>query len=223
MAIEAAKQRIEQVRRDGGIALDLNKLDLTEVPEAIGQLANLQKLELKENQITNLPEAIGQLVNLRVLNVRGNQITSLPEAIGRLVKLQVLDISENQITNLPEAMVELVNLQLLYLQENPLNGELAAAYEHGTASLLQYMRSKSKSHVLGEIVNRFDIESSPFVKDLGRSPEEQLQKNQAAIAIIRGWLEEEVTEEEAKEREIYFEYFKEIVDSTRLPGHKIYS
>jgi hypothetical protein len=63
----------------------------------------------------------------------------------------------------------------------------------------------------------------PFLKHKGRTPEEQLQKNQAALELIRGWLSEEVTEEEAKEREIYFEYFQEIVDSTRLPGHKLYS
>jgi len=50
-----------------------------------------------------------------------------------------------------------------------------------------------------------------------------LPKNQAAIELIRRWLEEEVTEEESKEREIYCEYFQKIVDSTRLPGHKLYS
>lgn len=58
---------------------------------------------------------------------------------------------------------------------------------------------------------------------MGRTKEEQLQKNQSAMELLRGWLEEEVTEEESKQRESYFESFKEIVDSGRLSGHKLYS
>lgn len=48
-------------------------------------------------------------------------------------------------------------------------------------------------------------------------------KESIAMELLRGWLEEEVTEEESKQRESYFESFKEIVDSGRLPGHKLYS
>ncbi|MBC6478943.1 MAG: hypothetical protein GDA56_15410 [Hormoscilla sp. GM7CHS1pb] len=76
--------------------------------------------------------------------------------------------------------------------------------------------------MLEQLDGNRENELTPFLKHKGRSPEEQLQKNQAAIELIRGWLEEEVTEEESKQREIYFEDFQEIIDSTRLPGHKIY-
>lgn len=63
----------------------------------------------------------------------------------------------------------------------------------------------------------------PFLRHMGRTPEEQLQKNQAAMKLLKGWIEEEISEEESKHREIYFNSFKEIVDSERLPGHKLYS
>lgn len=56
-----------------------------------------------------------------------------------------------------------------------------------------------------------------------RTPEEQLQKNQAGIKILRKWLDEKVTPEEAREREIHFELFKQIMDNERPPGHKLYS
>lgn len=66
------------------------------------------------------------------------------------------------------------------------------------------------------------ISVTPFLKHMGRTKEEQLQKNQAAMELLKEWLEEEVTEEESKQREIYLESFKEIVDSERLPEHKLY-
>lgn len=63
----------------------------------------------------------------------------------------------------------------------------------------------------------------PFMKHLGQTPEEQLQKNQSAMKLLRGWIEEEVSEEESKQRESYFESFKKIVDDERMLGHKLYS
>lgn len=64
---------------------------------------------------------------------------------------------------------------------------------------------------------------TPFLKHRGKTAAEQFQKNQAAMKLLKGWIEEEVTEEESKQRENYFESFKEIVDSARMPGHKLYS
>lgn len=64
---------------------------------------------------------------------------------------------------------------------------------------------------------------TPFLKHMGQTPEEQLQKNQSAMNLLRGWIEEEVSEEESKQRESYFDSFKETVDNERLPGHKLYS
>ncbi|MBC6421043.1 MAG: hypothetical protein GDA43_04930 [Hormoscilla sp. SP5CHS1] len=48
--------------------------------------------------------------------------------------------------------------------------------------------------MLEQLDGNSENELTPFLKHKGRSPEEQLQKNQAAIELIRVWLEEEVTE-----------------------------
>ena len=77
--------------------------------------------------------------------------------------------------------------------------------------------------VLHRLESSPKISVPPFLKHMGRTKEEQLQKNQSAMELLRGWLEEEVTEEESKQRESYFESFKEIVDSGRLPERKLYS
>lgn len=64
---------------------------------------------------------------------------------------------------------------------------------------------------------------TPFLKHRGKTEAEQLQKNLAAMKVLKNWIEEEVTEEESTQRESYFESFKEIVDNARMPGHKLYS
>lgn len=55
--------------------------------------------------------------------------------------------------------------------------------------------------------------------------DEQIKRNQPAIAWIREQIrkDEAMTEEEATQAAIEFEQFKEIVDSARPPGNKLYS
>ncbi len=59
--------------------------------------------------------------------------------------------------------------------------------------------------------------------NLDRSPTEQLEQNQAIQAVLRQWLDEKLTPEEATTRAALWEDFKHIVDSSREPGHKLYS
>jgi hypothetical protein len=54
--------------------------------------------------------------------------------------------------------------------------------------------------------------------DLDRIPAEQLQKNLASQAVLRQWLDEEVTPEDLNERKQFWEEFKEIIDSNRESG-----
>jgi hypothetical protein len=58
---------------------------------------------------------------------------------------------------------------------------------------------------------------------LGRTPAEQLAKNKASQVLLRQWLDEEVTSEELSERKQFWEEFKEIIDSNRESGCKLYS
>lgn len=73
--------------------------ELTMLPESIGQLINLQSLNLSGDyrnsvNLTMLPESIGQLTNLQSLNLKWcKELTMLPEWIGQLTNLQSLDLS----------------------------------------------------------------------------------------------------------------------------------
>ena len=78
----------------------LNKNQLTgEIPEELGNLSNLDLLNLEQNQLTGeIPEELSNLSNLRILWLSENQLTGeIPEELGNLSNLQVLDLYDNQL------------------------------------------------------------------------------------------------------------------------------
>jgi hypothetical protein len=91
---------------------------LTTLPPGLNQLAgSLRSLYLNGNFITSLPPEIGDLVNLEKLDVANNQIRALPAEIGRATQLEELRLSGNPISTLP---VEISKLG--YLITLDLNG-----------------------------------------------------------------------------------------------------
>ncbi|MBO1352345.1 MAG: leucine-rich repeat domain-containing protein [Hormoscilla sp. GUM202] len=120
-AYSKAKQRIDQARRDGSTTLDLSRMGLTKVPEAIGKLTNLQELNLSYNQISSLPEVLVKLTSLQRLYLMENQISSLPEGLEKLTSLQELILCFNQISSLPEGLGKLTSLQKLNLSGNEIS------------------------------------------------------------------------------------------------------
>ncbi|MDB9455230.1 COR domain-containing protein [Dolichospermum circinale] len=124
-AYQEAEERIEKARQEGAIVLDLSKMKLTEIPDAIASLTQLQGLDLGNNQLTAIPDAIASLTQLQRLDLRNNQLTAIPDAIASLTQLQRLD-----------------------LRNNPLNPELYAAYEQGTKAVLEYLRAKAEKQII---------------------------------------------------------------------------
>ena len=59
-----AEEKIEQARRDGAAILVLGGMGLTELPESLSHLTQLQSLHLSRNKLTSLPEWLGQLTQL---------------------------------------------------------------------------------------------------------------------------------------------------------------
>jgi internalin A len=115
-----ATRKIQYALKTGAAELDLSGLELTEIPEFIAQLANLQTLYLDNSQLASLPDEITHLTNLQQLDLSSNQLTSLPDAISQLTNLQTLNLSYNQLASLPEAISQLTNLQTLNLSYNQL-------------------------------------------------------------------------------------------------------
>ncbi|PAN31366.1 hypothetical protein PAHAL_5G414000 [Panicum hallii] len=70
--------------------------DITSLPQWLGRLTTLQKLEIRScESLNNLPEWLGDLVSLKDLNIYNcHGIVSLPESIQRLTKLKRLSIQQ---------------------------------------------------------------------------------------------------------------------------------
>ncbi|WP_346292191.1 leucine-rich repeat domain-containing protein [Sphaerothrix gracilis] len=182
-AYREAERRIEVARREGATELDLRSLKLTEGPELIGHLMNLQKLNLggdfwksSRNRLAELPEAIASLTQLQSLDLSGNQLTELPEAIASLTQLQTLDLSANQLTELPETIASLTQLQTLNLSRNQLT-ELPEAI----ASLTQLQTLDLSANQLTELPET--IASLTQLQTLDLS-ENQLTELPEAIALL---------------------------------------
>ncbi len=113
-------QIIEVARRDRVTELDLQSLELTIIPDSIGNLVDLTSLNLYGNNLTILPESIGSLSKLVELSLGNNQLTSLPTSISKLTNLVSLALSYNQFIILPEYIAHLASLTRLYLNQNKL-------------------------------------------------------------------------------------------------------
>ncbi|CDY66405.1 BnaA06g39250D [Brassica napus] len=142
-----------------GKLLSLVRLDLSEncimaLPETIGGLLSLTTLDLHSNRIAQLPESIGDLLNLVNLNLSGNQLTSLPSSFSRLINLEELDLSSNSLSVLPESISSLVSLKKLDVETN--NIEEIPHSISGCSSLKElradYNRLKALPGAVGKIV-----------------------------------------------------------------------
>ena len=101
-AYRKAEEKIEEARRTGATELDLSSgfgaedsMKLTELPESLGQLTQLQTLELSSNQLTALPESMDQFVQLQTLYIHNNQLTALPDSLSQLTQLHTLYAHKN--------------------------------------------------------------------------------------------------------------------------------
>ena len=89
------------------------------LPGEIGNLSNLEVLNLSKSHIKSLPQTIGNLKSLTHLNLSGmKNLRSLPEEIGRLANLQNLDCrdyDENTNFFVPSTILNLKKLRVLHL------------------------------------------------------------------------------------------------------------
>ncbi|TPN82395.1 leucine-rich repeat domain-containing protein [Aquimarina algicola] len=102
-------------------SLNVRSNNLGGIPREIGNLKNLKILELGNNSIATIPVEIGNLDNLERLGMENNNnLNIVPAEIGDLGNLKVLSLSNNFIFNIPAELGDLSNLETLSLSNNKL-------------------------------------------------------------------------------------------------------
>ena len=101
--------------------LDLEVNNIVELPPEIGRLVRLQQLYLYGNQLSTLPVEIGQLRNLTILHLAANtNLTALPSEIGLLNSLESIHLYRTSVSILPSEIGQLSSLQLIEMYQSTL-------------------------------------------------------------------------------------------------------
>ncbi|TSL68187.1 Leucine-rich repeat-containing protein 28 [Bagarius yarrelli] len=100
------------------IELYLHSNNIAFIPQAIGNLARLQSLDVSDNALLVICPEIGRLRSLRHLRLSNNQLKCLPPELGDLKELETLDVSINLLRTLPEQLHQCVSLQCLTADRN---------------------------------------------------------------------------------------------------------
>ncbi|KAJ3329174.1 hypothetical protein HDU76_008470 [Blyttiomyces sp. JEL0837] len=126
------------------------------LPNSIGNLFNLEYLDVSKNQLEGLlPTSLGNLKKLTILNLRKNRFESfIPEELGGLEKARVMLLPRNNLVGqLPPALGKLEVLQMLDLSNNNFNGSLPPSM--GYLRDLEYL-DVSGNRIDGSVPPSFD-------------------------------------------------------------------
>jgi Leucine-rich repeat (LRR) protein len=101
------------------VKLQLGRTCGEKLPESIGNLQYLKELSLNYYRNKNLPDSIGNLKNLAKFELHDTYIEKLPDSIGNLQSLTKLSLVSNEnLESLPNSMGNLQSLKELSLKYN---------------------------------------------------------------------------------------------------------
>jgi Leucine-rich repeat (LRR) protein len=118
MEIKKLPENMSQMISLTSLTVASNK-KLTEIPESIFGVKNLEVLNLSDNNLKIIPEGINNLENLKYLYLTSNSLKSLPD-LSNLIKLEYLELDNNKLNSLPESIIGMENLESMSVYGNPL-------------------------------------------------------------------------------------------------------
>ncbi|MBO1348618.1 MAG: putative Ig domain-containing protein [Hormoscilla sp. GUM202] len=159
--------------------ISLNNNDLSgPLPSELGDLSNLQILELYDNSLNGtLPSELGDLSNLQYLHLYDNSLSgTLPSELGTLANLTRLSLNNNDLSGpLPSGLGELANLTQLNLASNFLRGPIPSELNNFFSNL-QTLELENPPYMETEIPNisatsgeGFDLNVSTYFGDINNN------------------------------------------------------
>lgn len=128
----------------------------------LGQLKNLQYLELYSNNISGqIPSDLGNLTSLVSLDLYLNALSgSIPDTLGKLSKLRFLRLNNNTLSgSIPMSLTNVTTLQVLDLSNNHLSGPVP---DNGSFSLFTPISFANNLNLCGPVTGKPCPGSPPF-------------------------------------------------------------
>ncbi len=132
---------ISNIKKGSNIFVNLNKCNLTKIPQEVYESPNVIRLYFNSNSLQELSLEIGNLIELEDLDLSTNLLTELPESITDLEELTKLNLSNNQLNNkVINRISRLKDLRVLNLADNEID-EISE-----TISSIVYLRELNLSN-----------------------------------------------------------------------------
>ncbi|KAK9111116.1 hypothetical protein Scep_018635 [Stephania cephalantha] len=145
------------------IRVDLGNAALSgQLVAQLGQLRNLQYLELYSNNISGtIPSDLGNLTSLVSLDLYLNNFSGpIPDSLGKLNKLRFLRLNNNSLTgSIPMSLTNVTALQVLDLSNNRLSGPVP---DNGSFSLFTPISFANNLALCGPVTGKPCPGSPPF-------------------------------------------------------------
>ncbi|XP_063283982.1 leucine-rich repeat-containing protein 40 [Pelobates fuscus] len=123
--------------------LDMRNNLLMSLPEEMEAMTRLQSVILSFNRFKTFPDVLYRMPTLETILISTNQIGFVdPLQLKKLTKLSTLDLQNNDIFQVPPELGNCESLRALHLEGNPFRNPRAAILSKGTASILEYLRSR---------------------------------------------------------------------------------
>ncbi|QCD78112.1 disease resistance protein RPM1 [Vigna unguiculata] len=160
-------------------------VNITELPNCLGNLIFLRYLDLSNTRIQRLPEVTCKLYNMQTLLLSNCwSLTELPEDIGNLVNLQHLDNSGTRLNKMPKQIATLQNLQTLstFVISKPQDGLMVGELKNfprlqGKLSILKLQNVVDPSEAFqANLKNREQIDELALEWDCGTTEDTQTER-----------------------------------------------
>jgi Leucine-rich repeat (LRR) protein len=131
MAMPAYSIAQAMQKPDSIFRMDLRGQGLTEFPQEILQMKNLNELWLSKNKLQELPKEIAQLANLQMLDLSNNRLERLPDGLEDLKNLKKINLTNNpaldekQVFKLLAQLPKLQSLEINFCQIEKLPAEIS--------------------------------------------------------------------------------------------------
>ncbi|CAN1243214.1 Plant intracellular Ras-group-related LRR protein 6 [Linum perenne] len=123
------------------IRLDLHQNKIASIPPSIEGCSSLAELYLGNNSLSSLPDEIRALGCLATLDLHSNQLKEYPIEACKL-SLSLLDLSNNSLSGLPPEIGNMTTLRKVLLNGNPIRTIRSSLVSGPTPTLLKFLRSR---------------------------------------------------------------------------------